>query len=145
MNLSYSYTKMHSDRELTDHHTKWKCKKLHAKNCSFYHKYFRSYWYEYGKGEQIQLPNNEHLSFWPNYLCAYAQYIDAHVCRIWSFYHKHFRSDWHKCGKQITNYGCQMCFIGHMTFTFEFDLAIVRVNIYAKIEDAPSSIQELLC
>ena len=39
--------------------------------------------------EQICLPKNKYLGYCPNYLCAYAQFIDAHISKVWSFYHKY--------------------------------------------------------
>ena len=32
--------------------------------------------------EQVWLPNNEYVGYCPNYLCVYAQYIDAHVYKF---------------------------------------------------------------
>ena len=47
--------------------------------------------------------------------------------------------NWYKCcKKEKKKYGSQMCNMGHLTVIFEFELAIMKVNMHAKNIDAAS-------
>ena len=72
-----------------------------------------------------------------NYLCAYAKYIDVHVFNIWMFITDvSWVMDINV--EKENKYGYQMYNIGHMTFTFKFDLGIMKFNMFAKNRDAAS-------